>query len=609
MSRFSIVEICEPVCRKEKSCKVTVHVNFLRINQKWIRTGGDAIIYISNNSYSKLLCYGDRIIIDSRFVLPDGPQNPGGFDNRNYLKLKGIYYQTYVKSNHWRFIPGTSRNPFFHLALCWRDNLLMILRNNGIKGRELTVAGALLLGDVDDVDKPLLNDYASTGVIHILSVSGMHVGMIFLILEKLFSFLEKRKNGSWIKASVIVSLIWIYALITGLSPAVMRAAAMLSLIVSSRTMKRHPDILNIWAVSIILLLIWRPILLADPGFQLSYLAVAGIVIFYKPINKSYIPDNMILDKVWSIIAVSVAAQILTLPVCLYYFNQFPNYFIITNIIVIPLSNMIIYTGMMAIAVGHIPGLSLMIAKVLSIMVWVMNAFIHWIGGLPFSVTRGIVISFPQSVIMYLGILAVTLFLFRQRKIWLFILLSLMILLSSTFLREKYRRLSGRSFIIYNIKGKSLFDFITGGRSILVGNTSSLTDPYFAETFMKTRQNRKLTGLFLFENPHPYGSARHFSYEHYFYKSGEFIIFVKKKIMIIDKKIPYHINRKVALDYVVVSGNVRVTMKEILNYCKPGMIILDSSNPRCKAMELMAEAKDLHVSCYDVSMSGAYSVDY
>jgi competence protein ComEC len=606
---LSIVEICEPIIRKEKISKVTVNVNFLKINQKWIRTRGDAIIYIINDSYSKLLCYGDRLIMNSQFIVPEGPQNPGGFDNRSYLKLKGIYYQTYVKSNHWRFIPGTSSNPLFHLALCWRDNLLMILRNNGIKGRELAVAGALLLGDVDDVDRPLLNDYASTGVIHILSVSGMHVGMIFLILEKLLAFFEKRKNGSWIKALVIVSFIWIYALITGLSPAVMRAAAMLSLIVSSRTMKRQPDILNILAASVILLLIWRPLLLADPGFQLSYLAVAGIVIFYKPVHNIYIPVNLILDKVWSIIAVSVAAQILTIPVCLYYFNQFPNYFIITNIIVIPLSNMIIYTGIMALAVGHIPWLSLVIARLLSVLVWTMNTIIHWIGGLPFSVMKGIVVTFPQTVVIFLIIITGTVFLFKKSTIWLFIQLSFAILLSATFLYERYYRLSGSSFIVYNIRGKSLCDFIIGGRSILVGNTSSLTDPYFGETFMKTRYNKKLTGLFQFENPPPYGNTRHFSYGHYFYKSGGFIILGKKKIIVINKKIPDHINIKLALDYVVVSGNVRVTMKEILNYCSPGMVVLDSSNPRWKAMELMHEAKDMHVSCYDVSMTGAYSVDY
>ena len=609
ISRLSIVEICDPVIRKEKSCKVTVHVNFLKISQKWIRTRGDAIIYISNNSYSKFLCYGDRLIIDSRFIIPDGSQNPSGFDNRSYLKLKDIYYQTYVKANHWRLIPGTIRNPLFHLALCWRDNLLMILRNNGVRGRELAVAGAILLGDADEVDKSLLNDYASTGVIHILSVSGMHVGMIFLVLVKLLAFLEKWKNGVWIKALIIVCFIWIYALITGLSPAVMRATAMLSLIVSSRAMKRQPNILNILAASVFLLLIWRPLLLADPGFQLSYLAVTGIVIFYKPIHNSYIPDNLILAKIWSILAVSVAAQFLTLPVCLYYFNQFPNYFIITNIIVIPLSNMIIYTGIMAIASGHIPWLSLMIAKMLSIMVGVMNILIHWIGSLPFSVTKGVVITFPQSVILYLVIAAFTVLLYRKRTIWLFILLSLLILLSATFLWEKYRSFSGSSFIVYNIKGKSLCDFITGERSILVGNTSSLNDPYFIETFMKTRQNRNLTELFQFENPHPYGSSRHFSYKHYFYKAGDFIILRNKKIMIINNKIPDHMDVKIALDYLVVSGNVKVTIKNILKCFKPGIVILDSSNSMWKALKLMEEARSIGVPCYNVSLSGGYLVEY
>ncbi|MGD0331480.1 MAG: hypothetical protein ABSB40_13725, partial [Nitrososphaeria archaeon] len=203
----------------------------------------------------------------------------------------------------------------------------------------------------------------------------------------------------------------------------------------------------------------------------------------------------------------------------------------------------------------------------------------------------------------------TVFLYRKRTIWLLIFLSLLILLSATFLWEKYRSLSGSSFIVYNIRGKSLCDFITGGKSILVGNTSSLKDPYFVETFMKTRQNRNLTGLFQFENLHSYRFARPFYYKHYFYKAKGFIIFGNKKIMIIDNKIPDHLNVRIPLDYLIVSGNVRVTIKKILKCFKPGMIILDSSNPRWKALELMEEAKYTCVPCYDVSLSGGYSVKY
>ena len=185
----------------------------------------------------------------------------------------------------------------------------MVLRNNGIRGREFAVAGALLLGYVDEVDNDLMRDYASTGVIHILSVSGMHVGVIFLVFERLLAFMEKRKNGVYIKAFLIIGLTWLYAFITGLSPPVMRAAAMLSLVVTGKAMKRHPGIFNNLAASVIFLLVLQPFMLADPGFQLSYVAVAGIVLFYKPISSLYLPDNRVLQKVWPIMAVSVAAQL------------------------------------------------------------------------------------------------------------------------------------------------------------------------------------------------------------------------------------------------------------------------------------------------------------
>ena len=609
IQRSCIGEIIEPVIQKQKSTKVIVRVTYMKERGKWRKTEGNALVYIGKSPRSQLLCYGDRLVMNTQFTIPDESRNPGGFDNRRYLRLKGIYRQAYVKPDHWRLISRGNRNPVFQMALSWRDKMLMILKNNGVKGREFAVAGALLLGYVDEVDNDLMRDYSATGVMHILSVSGMHVGMIFLVLEKLLAFLEKRKNGTYVKAFLVIIFIWLYALITGLSPAVMRAAAMLSLVVVGKAMKRHPDILNILAASVIFLVVWQPLLMADLGFQLSYLAVAGIVLLYKPVYDLFVPDNGLLDKMWSIVAVSIAAQLVTLPLCLYYFHQFPNYFIVTNIIVIPLSNLIIYTGILTLALGTIPWISLIVAKALSLMVWFLNAYIHWMGALPFSVTRGIVITFPESILLYLILITGAVFISGKKKMWLFVSLSLMILLSGSFLRERFVRVSGSTFTVYDARGTGLYDFTAGGKSILVGGLSALKDPFFQETMVKSRWNTKVSGLFEFQHPLSSSGNRSFHYGGFFYKKGNYIGFRGKRIVILEKPIPEKAVLKMEVDYLILSGSPKVKLRDLMKHFSLGLVILDASNPPWKVKTWMKEAHGLGVRCYSVSVSGAFREEF
>jgi len=608
IQRFCIGEIIEPVIQKQKSTKLIVSITWMMENGEWRKTRGKALIYIGKSPRSQLLCYGDRLVMNTQFTIPDESRNPGGFDNRRYLRLKGIYLQAYVKPDHWRLISRGNRNPVFQMALSWRDRMLMILRGNGVNGREFAVASALLLGYVDEIDNDLMRDYSATGVMHILSVSGMHVGMIFLVLEKLLAFLEKRKKGAYVKALMVIVFIWLYALITGLSPAVLRAAAMLSLVVVGKTMKRHPDILNILAASVIFLLVWQPSLLADLGFQLSYLAVAGIVLLYKPVYDFFVPGNGLLDKIWSIVAISIAAQLVTLPLCLYYFHQFPNYFIITNIIVIPLSNLIIYTGILALALGNIPWISLLVAKALSLMVWFLNAFIHWMGSLPFSVTRGIIITFPESLVLYLILITGAVFISGKKKKWLFVSISLMILLSGSFLRERFGQASKCIFTVYDSRGTGLYDFTAGGKSILVGGLTALKDPFFQETMVKSRWNTKVSGLFEFQHPLPSYCNNSFHYDG-FSKKGNYIGFRGKRIAIISKPVPEKVVRKLEVEYLIISGSPKLKLKELMKHFKPGLVILDSSNPPWKVKAWMMEAHGLGIRCYSVSVSGAFREEF
>ncbi len=415
--RFYVADIIEPVVQKTKSTKAILRISAFKENGKWYKVNEKVLAFIRKEEKSQKLFYGDHLIISCLLTEPELSVIPGSFDYKRFLKLRGIFLKTSINKQHWSQVGCNGRNLLFYKALLWRRQLLEILKQRGMEGREFGVAAALLLGYVDEIDSDLMKDYAATGVLHILSVSGMHVGMIFLVLEKLLSFLDRWRSGRIIKTLLSILLIWFYALITGLSPAVLRAAAMLSLVIVGKSLKRSPDTLNILAASFFFLLVWDPKLLMDMGFQLSYLAVVGIVLLYKPIYDRIVCTNWILDKVWSLISVSIAAQVITTPLSIFYFHQFPNYFLLANIFVVPFSNLIIYTGILTLILSGIPFLSMVLAKLLTWSVGFLNCSIHFIGSLPGSVTHGIFIEIQEMACIYGMLIMFCLFICLKRKRW------------------------------------------------------------------------------------------------------------------------------------------------------------------------------------------------
>ncbi|MBA4323416.1 MAG: competence protein, partial [Odoribacter sp.] len=353
-----VADISEPPVEKENTFKLVVEVRNIKDSTTWKEVSGKAIIYLQKDSFSSGLHYGDRLFISSDFSEVRSPQNPSEFNYKKYLSNRFVYHQSYVKSGKWKLVSRDHGNIFMTAAINIRNLFLGIFRDNKITGREYAVSSALILGYTDKIDPELMKDYSNVGVIHILSVSGMHVGVIFLVLNYLLFFFEKFRHGKIIKTIILLLLIWLYAMITGLSPAVLRAAAMFSFIAAGRSFNRQVNIFNSLAASAFLLLMINPFFLADVGFQLSYLAVVGIIIIQPFLSSLWYPGNWFLKQAWGITVVSVAAQIATFPLSIMYFHQFPNYFLVSNLIVIPFSNFIIYSGMLVLFTAPIGWLSM-----------------------------------------------------------------------------------------------------------------------------------------------------------------------------------------------------------------------------------------------------------
>jgi competence protein ComEC len=348
-----IVRIIDLPQQKPKSIKLFVEVHSVLSNDHLQPSIGKALIYLQNDSFAKQVYYGDLLAIDSDFSPIAASSNPDQFDYKSYLSLQDIHYQSYIRSGSWKLLEHTTGFDIKLFALKLRAKLIEILYANQLSEDELSVAAGMLLGVRDMLSPDLKQAYAGAGAMHILCVSGLHVGIIFLILNSVLGALNYRKSHRALKALLILSFIWFYALLTGLSPSVVRSATMFTFIVIGQNVNRHVNILGSLSASALVILVVQPNLLFDLGFQLSYSAVVSIVVLQKPIASLWNPPNLILDKAWQLIAVSVAAQIGTAPISLYYFHQFPNLFILTNLLVIPAAYLVINLGIAVLALSFI----------------------------------------------------------------------------------------------------------------------------------------------------------------------------------------------------------------------------------------------------------------
>ena len=324
---------------------------------------------------------------------------PGGFDYKKYCLLRGITHQVFL-SRHEYIITNNQPLPVFEnfLAIA-RKKIISHLAQN-INEKEAGLSKALLIGYKSDLDPALVKAYTNTGVVHIIAISGLHIGLIYWVLA---SILKPIKNFRfpWLNTLLIITGLWIFSLLAGGQPSVLRSALMFTCIALSETFSRKTSIFNSLAFSALVLLTINPFWLWDLGFQLSYSAVLSIVLFMRPVYNLVFFSNKILDLLWKLNAVTISAQILTFPLCIYYFHQFPNYFLLTNLVAVPLSSLILFGEIFLFITFPFPVLTGITGDVLSWLIDIMNRYIENIASLPYAVTYGLKISFPLLAGLYL----------------------------------------------------------------------------------------------------------------------------------------------------------------------------------------------------------------
>ena len=412
--------------------------------------------------------------------------NPFEFDYQAYAIRNNIGHRIYLKNKDVCLIKTEKNLTLLELSLIIRDRLLKIIEKSGLSGEVFHLVSAISLGAREELEPETTQSFSKTGVIHVLAVSGMNVGIIYIVLDLLLRFLKRRRGGIILHTLLILSALWGYALITGLSASVLRAAAMFSFIVIGTNLSRHPNIYNTLAASAFVLLCIHPSLLYDVGFQLSYAAVWSIIFFHPHLYPLLYFKYWIPDQIWSLLTVSMAAQIGTIPFLLHYFHQFPTWFLLANLMVIPLVTLILYLAFIVFIVAPIfPLLGVWMTRVLGWAGEGMLFSVHFVERLPYALLEGLYPSDLTLLLVVLFAILFSLFIIYKNHPALTAALAVicMLLMISDIMR--YQKTTQKELVIFNLQGKTLMAltsasetvWLTTDKNSTIENLKYYTKPY------------------------------------------------------------------------------------------------------------------------------------
>lgn len=583
--------ILEPLQEKPNSYKALAEINAIYYDS-WMPVKGKVLLYFKKDSKKPLLQYGSTIISGKPLQKIQNSGNPAAFNYSRYCLFQDITAQAFFGASDYYILSSRNKIDVQHFLFTIRDKALQILRQNIHSSNELGIAEALLIGYRNDLDKDLVQAYSNTGVVHIIAISGLHLAMIYAGLLRLFSLIKSSRTKKWLEPVMVLSVIWLFTLIAGAAPSVLRAAVMFTFILLGKVISKNTNVYNTLAASAFVLLLINPFYLWDVGFQLSYSAVCGILLFFKPVRKRLYFKNKSLRWVWDLCAVSLCAQVFTLPLVIYHFHQLPLLFLISNLIVVPLSSLVLMAELILFLFAWLPHINVYIGKLTEALLWLMNAFTLHIDKLPFSVWEGLQISYIQLLLL----LAVT----TMLTCWIFarntknILAALLCMMMFFILRDVniFQHQIQQKLIVYNIPKHRAIDFIAGKDGEFFGDSAVIKDAALRNFNMKPARVRNRI-----------------------HHSGEMILpdisgFI---IQLNDINVFLHAGRvpettpheKINVDVIILSNNSTVVPAHLARLFNCKYIVADSSVPAWKFSKWKKEFERLHLRFYSVPEQGAF----
>jgi competence protein ComEC len=451
------------------------------------------------------------------------------------------------------------------------------------------------LGVKDDLDPEVRDAYAASGAMHVLAVSGLHVGIFYWLILVLAKPFQKGPASKWIIAIISLLVLWSYALVTGLSPSVMRAVTMFSFFSLARAWNQKTNVYNVVAASAFCLLLYNPHLIMSVGFQLSYMAVIGIVTLQPRLYRLWEPEKLVWDHVWKISTVAIAAQLATFPLGIFYFNQFPNYFLLSNIVVIPGAFMVLVGGILLLGVSFSSLVAGFFGEMLGWIIKAINAMIFGIESLPFSHVENIYIDSFQCILI-IGIVAMIFLFFEYKNSFYLISTAAAVVTLSLSMWIHYSRVVARPTVtIYNIPGHTAIDFAEYGKVQFIADNELMGDVSSADYFIRPNRCRQGIQKALISD------SLHREFE------GCTIFAWQNRTILRIHSTAFRIPNELKVDYVIVSNDAVQNLGSVVDHLQTKEIILDSSNSFYRTKTMMAESENLSVPVYSVRHQGAFTI--
>ncbi|WP_258929570.1 ComEC/Rec2 family competence protein [Flavobacterium davisii] len=530
-------------------------VSIQSINQK--NNSGKVILNIIKEKQNAIeLTIGSVLLMKGVIYPIQTVNNLGQFDYASYLKTKNIYGQLCVKKEDLKSISPPVRSIRYYAAL-FRDRIINRLQKNGFPEKELAVLTALVIGQQQEVDEHLTRVYQDAGIIHILSVSGLHVGILYLILDFILAVFLRDKRYDLLKLFFVLLGLWGFAFVAGLAASVVRSTVMFSMLAIGVSFKKEINIYNTLAASVFLILIVQPAFLFDIGFQLSYLAVLSIVSMQPIVIGLWSPKNKIVLFFWKLFVVSLVAQIGTLPLSLYYFHQIPGLFFIANLLVIPLLEYIIMPlGVLVVLFAYFNCVVDVFVWILVKIIQLMNFVIKWIASFEEFIWKGIPFTFELMLVSY--IISIFLFIWLQKPRFKTIITvcSFLLLFQTILILKKIKDLNEEKLIVFHVPKQRMIAISKRGKTLVYTN-NAIGKGRHLEHVLHDYQVQGFNEIFHIDKE-----------QHVFWISGKKVLLVDSNDFVLDKT---------NVDFLILSNSPKINLERMIRQYRPKMIISDGSN--------------------------------
>ena len=523
---------------------------------------GKVLLNIKKDQSIPNLEIGSTLKIEGYFYKNRSPNNPNQFDYGSYLENRQIYGQFYTSASDIKLNSVVEKSIAYYASL-WRNRIIKNLEKNHFHKSELTIVIALLLGQQQDISPEVVKDYQYAGAVHVLSVSGLHVGFILLFITYLLKPFPNTRTGSILKLIIVITFLWAFGILAGLAPSVVRSVTMFSFVAIGMYLRRSINIYNTLAVSALLILLFQPSFLFDVGFQLSYVALYFIVWLQPFLASAWNPKYIILRQFWEIITVSFAAQIGTLPMSIYYFHQFPGLFFVTNIVILPGMSLILGLGVIVMFLAALDWVWMPLLKSLECCIWALNKIIAWVASFENFVFKDIPLHYFSMWGLYLVIFSSFIWMKKPSYRKFIATLFALIILQIIAIPIKYTNEKAEEFIVFNKQRTSIFTERIGDKVTVFtsenlennANSNLVLKSYLVANYCAIQKKKTIPNLLYFKN---------------------------KKILVIDSSGAYL--EKERPDILLLINSPKINLDRVFQNWKPQKVVVDASNFKsyCKA---------------------------